>query len=32
VQFDDSTHLLVPAALLGLTLILSYTVLQSVRE
>jgi len=29
---DDSTHLLVPAALLGLTLILSYAVLQSVRE
>jgi hypothetical protein len=32
VQFDDGTHLLVPSALLGLTLILSYTVLQSVRE
>ena len=32
VQLGDDTHLLVPAALLGLTLILSYTVLQSVRE
>lgn len=32
VQFDDSTHLTIPAALMFLTLILSYTVLQSVRE
>jgi hypothetical protein len=32
VQLDDDTHLLIPAALMGLTLILTYTVLQSVRE
>jgi len=32
VRFDDSTHLFIPAALLFLTLVLSFTVLQSVRE
>jgi hypothetical protein len=32
VRFDDSSHLLIPAAMMFLTLVLSYTVLQSVRE
>src|SRR4029077_4864592 len=32
VKLDDDTHLLIPAALMGLTLSLTYTVLQSVRE